>query len=372
MTVRDWWWEICSCKLGLSDARGTRGGEIVRSLLEWYTPLPAGCSLPFGDLRHLPTRVVWCARLWLALPVSVDRKSVVTNWFAGIAGAIGMGLGLTMLPNAGSRGRFCADMSVGGAVSAGPEAEEAGRASAGSTSMLNPKIGLSLVIYAFALRAASSRRGAMCMVVSCSRLAAMRKLLCSHDLGTGSPSTLAPPAIVMHAPCATCDCWQLSREEPAVRRLLRPPASNSGGRRRYHYPLLQCLSTRLGRARPTALRAEPFALRHDHDGRRAASLMVRLRTRCPEGVGPVAKQQRVCVGANLVESALRAHLDVLAGVVVLRQVAPGHKHALADCPPARRPRKLRVGRTVEHLRVAAARERVAEDGAADVEVLAHV
>eukprot|EP00962_Isochrysis_galbana_P031396 scaffold10233_cov128-Isochrysis_galbana.AAC.2 len=50
-----------------------------------------------------------------------------------------MGIGLTMLPGAGSRGRFCADMSVG-AVSAGPEAEEAGRASAGSTSMLNPKI----------------------------------------------------------------------------------------------------------------------------------------------------------------------------------------------------------------------------------------
>eukprot|EP00962_Isochrysis_galbana_P018345 scaffold5296_cov105-Isochrysis_galbana.AAC.9 len=88
-------------------------------------------SLPFGNLRHLPIRVVWCARLWLALPVSVDRKSVVTNWFAGIAGAIGMRLGLNMLPDAGSRGRFCADMSVG-AVSAGPEAEEAGRASAGS------------------------------------------------------------------------------------------------------------------------------------------------------------------------------------------------------------------------------------------------
>eukprot|EP00962_Isochrysis_galbana_P047083 scaffold19149_cov146-Isochrysis_galbana.AAC.4 len=51
-----------------------------------------------------------------------------------------MGLELTMLSDAGSRGRFCADMSVG-AVSAGPEAEEAGRASAGSTSMLNPKIG---------------------------------------------------------------------------------------------------------------------------------------------------------------------------------------------------------------------------------------
>eukprot|EP00962_Isochrysis_galbana_P016000 scaffold4572_cov130-Isochrysis_galbana.AAC.2 len=75
-----------------------------------------------------------------ALPVSVDRKSVVTNWLAGIAGAFCMGLELTMLPDAGSRGRFCADMSVG-AVSAGPEAEEAGRASAGSTSMLNPKKG---------------------------------------------------------------------------------------------------------------------------------------------------------------------------------------------------------------------------------------
>eukprot|EP00962_Isochrysis_galbana_P007478 scaffold2020_cov107-Isochrysis_galbana.AAC.8 len=93
----------------------------------WSGIPPSSCSLPFGNLRHLPIRVVWCARLWLALPVSVDRKSVVTNsiWFAGIAGAIGMGLGLTMLPDAGSHGRFCADMSVG-AVSAGPEAEEAG------------------------------------------------------------------------------------------------------------------------------------------------------------------------------------------------------------------------------------------------------
>ena len=71
--------------------------------------------------------------------VSVDRKTVVTDWLASIAGAFCTGLELTMLPDAGSRGRFCADMSVG-AVSAGPEAEEAGRASAGSTSMLNPKI----------------------------------------------------------------------------------------------------------------------------------------------------------------------------------------------------------------------------------------
>eukprot|EP00962_Isochrysis_galbana_P021033 scaffold6185_cov132-Isochrysis_galbana.AAC.3 len=39
----------------------------------------------------------------------------------GIAGAYGVGLWLTMLPDAGSRGRFCADLSVG-AVSVGPEA----------------------------------------------------------------------------------------------------------------------------------------------------------------------------------------------------------------------------------------------------------
>eukprot|EP00962_Isochrysis_galbana_P018295 scaffold5286_cov106-Isochrysis_galbana.AAC.1 len=78
------------------------------------------------------------ARLGQALPVSVDRKSVVTNWLAGIAGAYCTGLELTVLSDAGSRGRFSADMSVG-AVSAGPEAEEAGRASAGSTSMLTQK-----------------------------------------------------------------------------------------------------------------------------------------------------------------------------------------------------------------------------------------
>jgi len=71
--------------------------------------------------------------------VSVDKHSVLTNWPAGIAGAYGAGLWLTMLPDAESRGRFGPDMSVG-AVSAGPEAEEAGRASSGSTSMLNPKI----------------------------------------------------------------------------------------------------------------------------------------------------------------------------------------------------------------------------------------
>eukprot|EP00962_Isochrysis_galbana_P024035 scaffold7341_cov129-Isochrysis_galbana.AAC.5 len=54
-------------------------------------PTQSGAHLS-ADLRHLPIRVVWCARLWLALPVSVDRKSLVTNWLAGIAGAIGMGL----------------------------------------------------------------------------------------------------------------------------------------------------------------------------------------------------------------------------------------------------------------------------------------
>eukprot|EP00962_Isochrysis_galbana_P056902 scaffold29045_cov118-Isochrysis_galbana.AAC.1 len=137
----------CSCKLVLSDARGPRGGGIVCSLC-WSCivvfPPPAGCSMPFfrlfvlevlrlcspphsgphlsADLRHLPIRVVWCARLWQALPVSVDRESVVTNWLASIAGAFYTGLELTMLPDAGSRGRFCADMSVG-AVSAGPEAD---------------------------------------------------------------------------------------------------------------------------------------------------------------------------------------------------------------------------------------------------------
>eukprot|EP00962_Isochrysis_galbana_P033394 scaffold11162_cov113-Isochrysis_galbana.AAC.7 len=66
--------------------------------------------------------------------------SSLLDWLASIAGAFCTGLELTVLSDAGSRGRFCADMSVG-AVSAGPEAEEAGRASAGSTSMLNPKIG---------------------------------------------------------------------------------------------------------------------------------------------------------------------------------------------------------------------------------------
>jgi len=150
------WCGACFCKLGLSDARSPRGGEMVCytplqqavrclsavcvEVLRLCSPTQSGAHLS-ADLRHLPIRVVWCARLWQALPVSVDRKSVVTNWLAGIAGAYCMGLELTMLPDAGSRGHFCADMSVGD-VSAGPEAEEAGRASAGSTSMLNPKIGL--------------------------------------------------------------------------------------------------------------------------------------------------------------------------------------------------------------------------------------
>eukprot|EP00962_Isochrysis_galbana_P030725 scaffold9976_cov121-Isochrysis_galbana.AAC.3 len=70
--------------------------------------------------------------------ISVHQSDISTDVASLIAGAIGMGLGLTMLPDAGSRGRFCADMSVE-AVSAGPEAEEGGRASAGSTSMLHAK-----------------------------------------------------------------------------------------------------------------------------------------------------------------------------------------------------------------------------------------
>eukprot|EP00962_Isochrysis_galbana_P054360 scaffold25864_cov140-Isochrysis_galbana.AAC.5 len=116
-----------------------RWSAVCRRVLRLSSHTKSGAH-PSADLRHLPIGVVWCARLWQALPVSVDRKSVVTNWLAGIAGSFCMGLELTMLPDAGSRGRFYADMSVG-VVSAGPEAEEAGRASAGSTSMLNPKIG---------------------------------------------------------------------------------------------------------------------------------------------------------------------------------------------------------------------------------------
>jgi len=84
---------------------------------------------------------------WLCLCRWTENlSSLVTNWLAGIAGAYGVGLWLTMLPDAGSRGRFCADMSVG-AVSVGPEAKEAGRASAGSTSTQNPKIGFGIYRY---------------------------------------------------------------------------------------------------------------------------------------------------------------------------------------------------------------------------------
>eukprot|EP00962_Isochrysis_galbana_P003832 scaffold1072_cov118-Isochrysis_galbana.AAC.3 len=117
-----------------------RGGEVVCGLLRWYTtPLQEAVRCHSAVCVEVLRLCSPTERLWQALPVSVDRKSVVTNWLARIAGAFCTGLELTMLPDAGSRGRFCADMSVG-AVSAGPEAEEAGRASAGSTSMLIPKI----------------------------------------------------------------------------------------------------------------------------------------------------------------------------------------------------------------------------------------
>eukprot|EP00962_Isochrysis_galbana_P058630 scaffold31794_cov107-Isochrysis_galbana.AAC.14 len=123
------------------------------ALLVWCVePVPASLYCLFREKnRAVASSAVgsrglypsWCLfealrlLMWLccdtALPVSVVRCSVVTDWLAGIAGAYGAGLWLTMLPDAGSRGRFGPDMSVG-AVSAGPEAEEAGRASAGSTS----------------------------------------------------------------------------------------------------------------------------------------------------------------------------------------------------------------------------------------------
>lgn len=105
-------------------------------VLRLCSPTQSGAHLS-ADLRHLLIRVV-CKALAGSASVCGQKNCRHRLWLAGIAGAFCTGLELTMLPDAGSRGRFCADMSVG-AVSAGPEAEEAGRASAGSTSMLHAK-----------------------------------------------------------------------------------------------------------------------------------------------------------------------------------------------------------------------------------------
>eukprot|EP00962_Isochrysis_galbana_P009516 scaffold2651_cov118-Isochrysis_galbana.AAC.5 len=77
-------------------------------------------------------------RLWQALAGSQGRYSVVTGWLSGIAEAKGMVLWLTILPCAGSRGRFGDDW-IPMSMSVGTEAEGAARASAGVCSMLNQK-----------------------------------------------------------------------------------------------------------------------------------------------------------------------------------------------------------------------------------------
>jgi len=96
------------------------------------------------DLSHRPIGVVGCARLWHALAGAADRYSVVLIWFSGHTGSNVValfsffGFWLTLLSDDGSRGRF-GDGGVSVAMSVGPEAEGAARASAGVCSMLNQK-----------------------------------------------------------------------------------------------------------------------------------------------------------------------------------------------------------------------------------------
>jgi len=60
------------------------------------------------------------------------------NWLSGLTEAFEVALWLTMLPCAGSRGRF-GDEWISMTMSFGAEAEGAARASAGDCSMLNQK-----------------------------------------------------------------------------------------------------------------------------------------------------------------------------------------------------------------------------------------
>eukprot|EP00962_Isochrysis_galbana_P009896 scaffold2741_cov134-Isochrysis_galbana.AAC.12 len=65
---------------------------------------------------------------------ALDSITVVSDWLSGIAEGFGVALWLTMLPCAGSRGRF-GDDGIPMTVSFGTEAEGAARASAGVRSM---------------------------------------------------------------------------------------------------------------------------------------------------------------------------------------------------------------------------------------------
>eukprot|EP00962_Isochrysis_galbana_P046749 scaffold18898_cov116-Isochrysis_galbana.AAC.2 len=85
--------------------------------------------------------------MWLAVPVpgagaaggrGIAMCLKLSTWLSGIAGAKSMALWLTILPCAGSRGRFGDDW-IPISMSVGPEAEGAARASAGVCSMLNQK-----------------------------------------------------------------------------------------------------------------------------------------------------------------------------------------------------------------------------------------
>eukprot|EP00962_Isochrysis_galbana_P029872 scaffold9626_cov114-Isochrysis_galbana.AAC.3 len=74
---------------------------------------------------------------------AADRCSVVQSWYSGHTGSVVscgcvVALWLTLLSDDGSRGRF-GDGGVSVAMSVGPEAEGAARASAGVCSMLIQK-----------------------------------------------------------------------------------------------------------------------------------------------------------------------------------------------------------------------------------------
>eukprot|EP00962_Isochrysis_galbana_P011351 scaffold3183_cov120-Isochrysis_galbana.AAC.13 len=101
--------------------------------------MPGTAVSPAGTAVHRwRSGVLYKKKTCKTLKSAADRYCVVLIWFSGHTGSNVVALWLTLLSDDGSRGRF-GDGGVSVAMSVGPEAEGAARASAGVCSILNQK-----------------------------------------------------------------------------------------------------------------------------------------------------------------------------------------------------------------------------------------
>eukprot|EP00962_Isochrysis_galbana_P045979 scaffold18317_cov129-Isochrysis_galbana.AAC.2 len=108
---------------------GSTSGTSIRRASGWQVIFARTVAHPTPD-----TSRGWLVGGWCGGGGALDRMTVISDWLSlsGIAEAFGMALCLTMLPCAGSRGRF-GDDGIPMTVSFGSEADGAARASAGRT-----------------------------------------------------------------------------------------------------------------------------------------------------------------------------------------------------------------------------------------------